>query len=88
MILRALAIAAAAVALSGCGILNATPDLIVTTHDNNCSSMPRAGLKEGDHLTTDQALRIAEACEARDRETAVRVKPRNLLQRATELLTP
>lgn len=87
MILRTLALAAVAVALSGCGILSGAipaPEVILTTSDNNCSSGARAAR----NLDVDQALATIEWCEARDRATAVRIKPQGVLQRLVGAVVP
>lgn len=73
--------------LPGCAIATGaipTPDVIVTTHDNDCSGVARAARD----LTVDQILASVEWCEKRDRESAVRIKPQSVLQRVLGAILP
>lgn len=73
--------------VSGCAIATGaipTPDVIVTTHENNCSGVARAARD----LTVDQILASVQWCEDRDRATAVRIKPQSVMQRLLGIILP
>lgn len=73
--------------LGGCAIATGAipaPDVIVTTHDNNCSGVARAARD----LTVDQILASVEWCEQRDRASAVRIKPQSMMQRLLGAVLP